>query len=78
MNILEISRDARIHENILRKWKTGAKKNSVSSSSKNNIVDKWRTQDKFTIATLSEIELSEYCRRKKCIQNRLNYGKTCT
>ncbi len=68
INIPELSRETGIHENTLRKWKTGAKKNGISPSSKNKTADKWSTQDKFTIvletAALSEIELSEYCRRK--------------
>lgn len=68
INIREISRETGIHENTLRKWKTAEKKEGISSSSKNKIADKWSTQDKFTIvleaATLSEIELFEYSRRK--------------
>lgn len=51
----------------LHKWKKrfdiGAEERTVHRSS-----DRWSTQEKFTVvlecATLSELELSEYCRRK--------------
>ena len=68
INIPELSRETGIHENTLRKWRSSAKRNGISPSSNTKSSDKWSTQDKFTIvletAPLSELELSEYCRKK--------------
>ncbi|ERJ10931.1 Putative transposase protein [Haloplasma contractile SSD-17B] len=63
-----ISRESGIPEQTLYKWKRKAKENGMPVTKGNSNSEKWSTQDKFSIvletATLSEVELSEYCRNR--------------
>lgn len=67
-SVAELSRETGIHENTLRRWKSDGLKKGLSPSTKYKTADKWSSQDKFLIvletAAMSEIELSEYCRKK--------------
>lgn len=66
-NISELSREFGIHESTLRKWKNSSMQKELNPSTKFSIANNWSTQDKFLIvletATLTEIELAEYCRK---------------
>lgn len=64
--ISDICRETGININILYRWRDAAQKTGLSATTKYKNVDKWSSQDKFTVvletANLSEIEFSEYCR----------------
>lgn len=66
--IVDISRDTGINANTLYRWRVGAKRTGLSSTTKYKNADKWSAEDKFMVvletANLSELEFSEYCRKK--------------
>lgn len=66
--IVDISRDTGINANTLYRWRDNAKRTGLSSTTKYKNADKWSTEDKFMVvletANLSELEFSEYCRKK--------------
>lgn len=67
-SVADISRDTGIIANTLYRWRDQAKRTGLSSTTKYKNADKWNTNDKFLVvletANLSEIEFSEYCRKK--------------
>ncbi len=67
-SVSQISRDSGLAEATLYKWQKEARANGVAVPGGEKETEKWSTRDKFSIvvetATLSEIELSEYCRAK--------------
>ncbi|MCF2941968.1 transposase [Paenibacillus alkaliterrae] len=69
-SVSQIARENGISETTLYKWKKAAKSNGAITPSGNSgqPTERWSTREKFAIvvetATLSEIELSEYCRTK--------------
>jgi transposase len=67
-SVASLSRELGIPEVTLFKWKKQAKDNGIPIPTSGVRPEKWSTQDKFLIvvetATLSEIELAEYCRQK--------------
>ena len=67
-SINEIARETGLSPGTLHKWKNQAKKKGIPVPSGEQKVERWSTQDKFSIvvetAPLSEAELAEYCRKK--------------
>lgn len=67
-SVSQLARESGISETTLYKWKKAARAQGGTPSSESLSSEKWSTRDKFAIvvetATLSEIELSEYCRSK--------------
>jgi len=67
-SVLGISNETGIPEQTLYKWKRLAKAKGLVLPGKKTNSEKWSPQDKFSVvletATLSEIELSKYCRSK--------------
>lgn len=64
----------------LHKWKTRYQVDtSDHGKSENDIADKWSAEEKFSVvlesASLSEIELGEYCRRKGIYPEQLSLWK---
>ena len=63
-----ISRETGIPESTLYAWKKTARANGFAMPAGEQETERWSAQDKFLIvvetATLSEVELSEYCRSK--------------
>ncbi len=63
-----IARETGLSEGTLHKWRKKAKSKGLPVPSGEKEVDRWSTQDKFSIvvetALLSEVELAEYCRSK--------------
>lgn len=66
--VADISRDTGINANTLYRWRDEAQRTGLSSTTKYKSADKWSAEDKFMVvletANLSEIEFSEYCRKK--------------
>lgn len=66
-SVSAIARETGLSEGTLYKWKKKAKEKGIPVPSGSES-ERWSTQDKFSIvvetATLSEIELAEYCRKK--------------
>lgn len=66
--ISKISREEGIPEATLHKWRAEARANGIAVPATAAPAERWTTEDKFLIvietATMSEIELSEYCRTK--------------
>lgn len=64
----ELSRETGISINTLYRWRDNAKKKGGIQNTASCIADKWTTQEKFHVvletATLTEVELAEYCRKK--------------
>ncbi len=64
----DINRETGININTLYRWRDAAQQTGLSATTKYKNADKWSSQDKFLVvletANLSEIEFSEYCRRK--------------
>jgi len=64
----QIARDSGLSEGTLYKWQKEARANGFVIPGGEKESEKWSTRDKFAIvvetSTLSEIELSEYCRAK--------------
>ena len=67
-SINEIARETGLSPGTLHKWKNQAKKKGIPVPNGEQKVERWSTQDKFSIvvetAPLSEAELAEYCRKK--------------
>jgi transposase-like protein len=67
-SISDICRETGININTLYRWRDNAQKTGLSATTKYKNADKWSSQDKFMVvletANLSEIEFSEYCRKK--------------
>jgi transposase len=63
-----ISRETGLSEQTLYQWKRKARAKGFAVPAGESEPEKWTTKDKFLIvvetATLSEIELAEYCRQK--------------
>lgn len=63
-----IARETGLSEGTLYEWKKRAKAKGIAVPGGEPESERWSTQDKFSIvvetATLSEIELAEYCREK--------------
>lgn len=66
--VIHIARETGLSEATLFKWKKQAKSKGMPVPGSKPDSERWSTQDKFSIvvetATLSEIELAEYCRKK--------------
>jgi transposase-like protein len=66
--IAKISKEEGISEQTLRNWRDKARKNGYAVPGTDAQPDDWSTQDKFLIvvetASMSEIELAEYARKK--------------
>lgn len=67
-SVESIARETGLSEGTLYMWKKKAKAKGLPVPSGESNSERWSTQDKFLIvvetATLSEIELAEYCRKK--------------
>lgn len=63
-----IARETGLSEATLHQWKRKARAKGIAVPGGETETERWNTQDKFSIvvetATLSEIELAEYCRSK--------------
>lgn len=67
--VTDIQRETGVGINTLYRWRDQAlNQKGLSATTKYKNADKWGSQDKFTVvletANLSEIEFSEYCRKK--------------
>lgn len=71
-----ISRESGIPEGTLYKWKKEARSKGFAMPAGEQEPERWSPQDKFLIvletATLSEVELSEYCRSKGLYVEQVN------
>ncbi len=67
-SVKDLSNETGIPEQTLYKWKRIAKAKGIPLPGKSTKSEKWSPQDKFSVvletATLSEVELSKYCRQK--------------
>lgn len=67
-SISKISQEEGLPEATLRKWRDAARSEGYAAPATDAPSDKWSTEDKFLIvietAGKSEIELTEYCRKK--------------
>jgi transposase len=67
-SINAIAKETGLTEATLYNWKKNAKSKGMEAPGGETESERWSTQDKFSIvietATLSEIELAEYCRCK--------------
>lgn len=67
-SVESISRETGIPEGTLYSWKKTAREKGYAMPAGEQEPERWSAQDKFLIvvetATLSEVELSEYCRSK--------------
>jgi len=67
-SITEIARETGLSPGTLHKWKKQAKTKGIPVPGGKQKAERWSTQDKFSIvvetASLSEVELAEYCRKK--------------
>ncbi|MGF7049236.1 transposase-like protein [Paenibacillus sp. DS2015] len=67
-SVNQIARDSGLSEGTLYKWQKEARSNGFVIPGGEKESEKWSARDKFAIvvetSTLSEIELSEYCRAK--------------
>ncbi|QVK18679.1 transposase [Mycoplasmatota bacterium] len=74
-SVKELSRESGIPEITLFTWKKKAKENGIPVNEQPLKSEEWSTQDKFHIvletATLSEVELSKYCRNKGLYVNQV-------
>lgn len=68
MSVAELARQENISEATLYNWRNHAKDGGAPVPGDNKLTDEWPAEAKFAVvletATLCEIELSEYCRRK--------------
>lgn len=68
MSVAALAREEGISEPTLYTWRSQAKAHGVPVPGDKNLAEDWSPDAKFAVvietATLSEIELSEYCRRK--------------
>lgn len=67
-SVTSIAKETGVSENTLYQWKRKARANGFAVPAGEEESEKWSTQDKFLIvvetASLSEVELAEYCRSK--------------
>lgn len=67
-SVLQISKETGLSEVTLHKWKKQARAKGIDVPGREVKTEKWSTKDKFSTvvetATLTEIELAEYCRKK--------------
>ena len=67
-SVKQIARETGLSEGTLFKWKKEARSKGLAMPSGEQMPERWSTQDKFLIvietASLSEIEMAEYCRSK--------------
>ncbi len=67
-SVSQIARDSGLSEGTLYKWQKEARANGAVVPGGGAEPEKWSSRDKFSIvletATLSEVELAEYCRAK--------------
>lgn len=67
-SISDIQQETGIPEGTLKKWRAEIRQQGFAAPSGQQQSEEWSTRDKFLIvvetATLSEIELAEYCRSK--------------
>jgi len=67
-SVSAISRETGVPEATLHGWKKKARANGIAVPGGEPEAERWSTQDKFLIvvetASLSEIEMAEYCRSK--------------
>ena len=66
--ISKLSKEEGVPEATLHKWRNAARANGMAAPASSAPAERWGTKDKFLIvletASLSEIELAEYCRSK--------------
>ena len=64
----QIQKETGIPEGTLKKWRSETRKKGFAAPAGEQQSERWSTQDKYLIvvetATLSEIELAGYCRKK--------------
>ena len=64
----QIQQESGVPEGTLKKWRSEMQKNGFAAPAGERQSEQWSTRDKFLIvvetATLSEIEVAEYCRKK--------------
>ena len=64
----QIQQETGIPEGTLKKWRADVRNKGIAAPAGAQQSEQWSTRDKFLIvigtATLSEIELAEYCRKK--------------
>ncbi len=67
-SVISLAKETGLSEAALHRWKKDARAKGIAIPSGKTSSERWSTQDKFSIvvetATLSEIELAEYCRSK--------------
>lgn len=67
-SVASLAKETGLTETTLYNWKKIAKSKGMAVPGGEKVSERWSTQDKFSIvvetATLSEIELAEYCRSK--------------
>ena len=67
-SVSQIQQETGIPEGTLKKWRTEIRKKGFAAPAGEQQSERWSTQDKYLIvvetATLSEIELAGYCRKK--------------
>ena len=67
-SVSQIQQETGIPEETLKKWRTEIRKKGFAAPAGEQQSERWSTQDKYLIvvetATLSEIELAGYCRKK--------------
>lgn len=64
----QIQQESGVPEGTLKKWRAEMQKNGFAAPAGEKQSEQWSTRDKYLIvvetATLSEIEVAEYCRKK--------------
>ena len=77
MSVAELARQENISEVTLYNWRKHARRRG-SCARDNKLTDEWPAEAKFAVvletAALSEIELSEYCRRKGLYPEQVSNG----
>ena len=67
-SVVELSREAGVTTNTLRTWQDAARAEGKIMARSSKPAERWSSSDKFRmvleVASLSEVELSAYCRRK--------------
>ena len=67
-SLSQIQQESGVPEGTLKKWRGEVRKNGFAAPAGEKQSEQWSTRDKFLIvietATLSEIDLAEYCRKK--------------
>jgi len=67
-SIASLAKETQMNEQTLRNWRDQARKSGKAAPANNQQPGRWSSQDKFLIvletASMNEIELAEYCRKK--------------